>query len=120
MLLEEYRKMNCSVKTFCRMCSYRCPIAVNIEQGKIRKITGDKDHPVSKGRLCVKGNAILDLVYSPARLLKPLKKVDGQWQEIDLEVALQEISQKILSIKEKYGVKKHRRLEGGICRFNTG
>jgi anaerobic selenocysteine-containing dehydrogenase len=105
MLLEEYRKMNCSVKTFCRMCSYRCPIAVNIEQGKIRKITGDKDHPVSKGRLCVKGNAILDLVYSPARLLKPLKKVDGQWQEIDLEVALQEISQKILSIKEKYGVK---------------
>ncbi|MFY9140770.1 MAG: molybdopterin-dependent oxidoreductase [Thermacetogeniaceae bacterium] len=105
MLIKNYSEANCSVKTFCRMCSYRCPIVVYIEQGKIKKITGDKDHPVTKGRLCVKGSAILDLVYSPARLLKPLKKVGERWQEIDLEIALQEISQKILSIKEKYGAK---------------
>lgn len=105
MLIKDYNKANCSVKTFCRMCSYHCPIVVFIEQGKIKKITGDKDHPVNKGRLCVKGSAILDLVYSPARLLKPLKKVGEQWQEIDLDVALQEISQRILSIKEKYGAK---------------
>jgi len=105
MPMRNYSEANCSVKTFCRMCSYRCPIVVLIEQGKIKKITGDKDHPVTKGRLCVKGSAILDLVYSPARLLKPLKKVGERWQEIDLETALQEISQKILSIKEKYGAK---------------
>ena len=53
----------------------------------------------------MKGRAILDLVYSPERILKPLKKVDGKWQEIDLEVALREISQRMLSIKEKYGAK---------------
>lgn len=105
MLIKNYSEANCSVKTFCRMCSYRCPIVVVIEQGKIKKIIGNKEHPFNKGKLCVKGRAILDLVYSPVRILKPLKKVGERWQEIDLEVALQEISQKMLSIKEKYGAK---------------
>lgn len=92
------------MKTFCRMCSHHCAINVVMEEGKIKEIKGNV-HPFSKGRLCIKGRAILDLIYSPKRLLKPLKKAGNQWQEIELETALHEISQKMRAIKERDGAK---------------
>lgn len=92
-----------NVNTYCRMCSYRCPIIVSVKQGKIIKIAGDKAYPFTGGRLCVKGNAILDLVYSPERLFKPLKRVGDKWQEVDIEVALHEIARRVMLTKYKYG-----------------
>lgn len=105
MLVKKENELDRRIKTFCRMCSYRCPIVVHLEEGKIKRVVGDKDYQSTKGRLCVKGNAIMDLVYSPERILCPLKKVDGKWRKIDLDVALHEISQRLLSIKEKEGAR---------------
>jgi formate dehydrogenase (coenzyme F420) alpha subunit len=97
---------NTHTKTFCRMCSHHCAIEVVMEkEGKIKEIKGNVQHPFNEGRLCVKGRAILDLIYSPKRLLKPLKKVGNQWQEIELDMALHEISQKMQVIKDRDGAK---------------
>ncbi|HUY83528.1 MAG TPA: hypothetical protein VMU86_03065, partial [Steroidobacteraceae bacterium] len=57
------------------MCACRCGIKVHLEDGKLRHIEGDRDHPVNRGVLCAKGSAGIMTAVSPARLTAPLKRV---------------------------------------------
>lgn len=90
------------VKTMCRMCDNHCGIDVYIEDGKPVHIEGN-NHYWNKGRLCVKGRAGVDIYNDPNRLLKPLKKVNGSFVEIELEQALDELAERILKISDEYG-----------------
>ena len=47
--------------TFCRICEGSCGFVAEIENNKIVKYYGDKDHPVSKGYTCIKGRSFLDI-----------------------------------------------------------
>jgi anaerobic selenocysteine-containing dehydrogenase len=94
-----------TVQTLCRMCDDRCAINVYLEDGKIVDIDGYKDHPWNRGRLCVKARAAVDMVYHPERLLKPLKKTKKGFEEIPLEQALDEIAERLSTVKEKYGAR---------------
>ena len=66
-----------TINTTCRLCLVRCgmvaethddvigdkniPNAIpNVEPGTVYKVQGDRDHPLSKGYLCVKGKASVD------------------------------------------------------------
>ena len=62
-------------RTTCYMCACRCGIKVHLEDGKLRYIEGDRDHPVNRGVLCAKGSAGIMTAISPARLTNPLKRV---------------------------------------------
>lgn len=94
-----------SIKTLCRMCDDRCGINVYLdEQDTIVDVDGS-NHRWNKGRLCAKGRAGVDIFNHPDRLLKPLKKVDGQFVEIELEQALDEIAGQMKKIAEKYGAR---------------
>ena len=79
-------------KTTCYMCACRCGIDVHIENGKVKYIEGNKDHPVNQGVLCAKGSAGIMQHYSPARLKAPLKRVgprgSGNFEEISWTEAL--------------------------------
>jgi anaerobic selenocysteine-containing dehydrogenase len=94
-----------TVQTLCRMCDDRCAVNVYLEDGKIVDIDGYKDHPWNRGRLCVKARAAVDMVYHPERLLKPLKKTKKGFEEIPLEQALDEIAERLSTVKEKYGAR---------------
>jgi anaerobic selenocysteine-containing dehydrogenase len=107
-----------SEETFCRMCDERCGIIINFADGRIVDVTGSKNHPISKGRTCVKARVIGDYVYSPQRLLKPLKKTNKGWEEIDLDRALDEIAEKIKCIQSKYGNKSVGVWKGEAIGFN--
>ncbi|MGH6717943.1 MAG: molybdopterin-dependent oxidoreductase, partial [Alphaproteobacteria bacterium] len=78
--------------TTCYMCACRCGIKVNLIDGAIRYIEGNRDHPVNHGVLCAKGSAGIMQHYSPARLRKPLKRVgergEGRFEEIEWDEAL--------------------------------
>lgn len=64
------------IKTTCRLCLVRCGMVVEKDRnGKIKRISGDREHPLSKGYLCVKGNASLDLTNSPKRVVHPMKRI---------------------------------------------
>ena len=79
-------------KTTCYMCACRCGIDVHIQDGTVRYIAGNKDHPVNRGVLCGKGSAGIMQHYSPARLKKPLLRTgprgSGEFREIEWEEAL--------------------------------
>ncbi|HEC62511.1 MAG TPA: hypothetical protein ENI27_09720 [bacterium] len=92
--------------TICRQCDMHCGINVEIENGKIVKISGLKSHPQNQGRLCPKAPAAMDMVYHPERLLKPLKKdEDGSFHEIPLSQAMDEIAAKLIELKERHGAR---------------
>ncbi len=90
--------------TICRQCDMHCGINVHIENGKLVKISGLKEHPQNKGRLCPKGPAAIETVYHPDRVVKPLKRAeDGSFREIPLVRAMDEIAARLVSIKELHG-----------------
>lgn len=89
--------------TLCRMCAERCGLNIYMEDGRIVDIDGCIDQPYNQGVICSKGRAAVDLVYHPDRILKPLKKTEEGWQEIELEQALDEIAEKFLKIQKEYG-----------------
>ena len=78
--------------TTCYMCACRCGIKVHLQDGEIRYIQGNRNHPVNKGVLCAKGSAGIMNYKSPARLQKPLKRVgprgSGEFKEIEWDEAL--------------------------------
>ncbi|MGB1581580.1 MAG: molybdopterin-containing oxidoreductase family protein, partial [Nevskiales bacterium] len=63
----------------------------------------DKTHPVSKGYACIKGSAIGELHHDPDRVNYPLKKVNGEWQQISWDQAISEIGSKVKSLRKEHG-----------------
>ncbi len=93
-------------KTACILCSQNCGIVVEQdEKGHFGKIIGDKEHPVSEGYLCQKATR-LNYYQNQARLTAPLrKKADGSFEEISWDIAIKEIAQKLVHIRDTYGGK---------------
>jgi molybdopterin guanine dinucleotide-containing S/N-oxide reductase-like protein len=56
-------------------CPDACAVLITIEDGRAKRIQGDPDHPVTRGFLCAKVAKYLDRVYSPGRVLYPMRRV---------------------------------------------
>ncbi|MFC2070565.1 molybdopterin-dependent oxidoreductase [Chloroflexota bacterium] len=93
------------IKSDCIMCINSCGINGYVEDGKLVKVEGMEEHGVSKGYICPRGEALVEYVYSPDRLQYPMKKVDGEFQRITWDEALDTIASELHEIKEKYGAK---------------
>jgi len=96
------------VKNTCpRDCYDTCSIITYVENDKIIKIEGNKEHPITQGILCPKGYLLKDYVYREDRLKHPLKRVgakgEGKFEEISLDSALEIVASKIREIINKYG-----------------
>ena len=80
---------------------------VTVEDGVATKLRGNPDHPYSRGELCPKVNRFLDRVYSPDRLLYPLRRVgakgDGRFERISWDAALAEIAREWRSRVDRFG-----------------
>jgi len=96
-------KMSKIIKSACALdCFDACAMLVTVEEGKVTKVTGDPDHPITKGYICNKGRAHVDRMYSVDRLLYPLKKNNGRFNEISWEEAIDLITQKLqLTLNQK-------------------
>ena len=91
--------------TTCYMCACRCGIKVWLQDGQVRYIQGNRDHPVNRGVLCAKGASGIMQHYSPARLRKPLLRVGergaGEFREIEWEEALDIATAWLAPIRER-------------------
>ena len=108
------------VKSACYSCNTCCEVLVFIDEatGKILKVEGDPESPISRGLLCAKGLASRDLVYNPGRLKHPLKRAgergEGKWEQISWEEALDQIAEKLIQYREQYGPQGVAFLQGTI------
>lgn len=87
---------------FPSVCSLDCPdqcgLLIHKKDGKIVKIEGDPDHPVTQGAICNKVRHMAERVYDPARLRYPLKRVgpkgEGRFERISWKEAVDTIAER--------------------------
>src|SRR5215217_2815681 len=83
-------------------CPDTCSMRVTVEDGVAVDLRGDRDHPFTRGFLCRKMARYLDRVYSPERLLHPLRRVGpkgaGRFEPIGWDEALAEVAARFAAI----------------------
>src|SRR6202453_4658675 len=97
-------------------CPDACGVLITVEDGRATKIKGDPAHPVVQGFLCAKVAKYLDRVYSPDRVLYPMRRVGSKglspargnaveavWQRITWDEALDEIASRFRAIIAEFG-----------------
>lgn len=55
--------------TYCRICEALCGVVATVEDGRLVKLRPDDDNPLSRGRVCPKGIAMVDVQNDPDRVL---------------------------------------------------
>ena len=97
-------------------CPDACGVLITVEEGRATKIQGDPAHPVTRGFLCAKVAKYLDRVYSPDRVLYPMRRITPKgpvagenaratqaWQRISWDEALDDISSRFKQITSEFG-----------------
>lgn len=85
--------------TICPFCGTGCSILLGARKGKIVRARGNRDSPVNKGVLCVKGRfGSFEYVNHPDRLTTPLVRRDGELREASWEEALDLVAGKLGAI----------------------
>jgi anaerobic selenocysteine-containing dehydrogenase len=91
-------------------CPDACSVLITIEDGRATKIQGDPEHPITRGFLCAKVAKYLDRVYSPDRVLYPMRRVaakgthgDAVFRRITWDEAFHEIVTKFRHLSAEYG-----------------
>ncbi len=95
------------VRTCCRACIGKCGVLAHVKDGRVIKLEGDPDQPMSKGGMCAKGLAGIQALYHPNRNKYPMQRVgargENKWKRISWEEALDIIAKKLMETREKYG-----------------
>jgi anaerobic selenocysteine-containing dehydrogenase len=94
-----------TARTLCnRDCPDTCGIVATVRDGRVVKLAGDPDHPVTRGFLCWRTNHFLELQYGPARLTTPLRRdPDGVHRPVSWDQALDFVAQRLLAIRAESG-----------------
>ncbi len=95
------------VPSICEMCFWKCGIRGKVVDGRLVRIEGNPDHPLSQGRLCSRGNAGIDLLYDPDRLRQPLERIgprgQGRFRPISWDEAFARVGGEFRRIIDAYG-----------------
>jgi anaerobic selenocysteine-containing dehydrogenase len=88
-------------------CPDTCAFLYHVEDGKLVEVTGDPEHPMTRGGLCVKLKDFAEHHYNPDRVLYPMRRVgpkgSGQFTRISWDEALTKIKNRWTEIIGKYG-----------------
>src|SRR5690348_2058064 len=91
------------VKSVCPYCAVGCGQNVYVKDEQVVQIEGDPDSPISRGRLCPKGSASLQLTTGPQRLtkIKYRRPHATEWEELDLDTAMDMIADRVLAVRQE-------------------
>jgi formate dehydrogenase major subunit len=89
------------VASVCPYCAVGCGQQVFVQRDKVTQIEGDPDSPVSRGRLCPKGSASLQLTTGDARQYQVLyRRPHGtEWEALDLDTAMDMIADRLIATR---------------------
>ncbi len=85
-----------------------CGIVVTVKDGKLVKVEGDPEHPITQGRLCPRCLDLKEIEYNKDRVLHPLKRDPkdrgkDKWVQTTWDEALDLIEEHVNKIKQEYG-----------------
>lgn len=88
-------------------CPDTCSLLLHKENGKIVKVTGNPDHPITQGAICNKVRNMAERVYHSERVLYPLRRIgakgEGKFERISWDEAIEEISRRYKSLIRDFG-----------------
>jgi formate dehydrogenase major subunit len=90
-------------KNLCTHCSVGCTVIAEVVNGVWTGQEPGWDSPINRGSHCCKGAAVRDDVLTERRLRYPMKLVDGKWNRVSWDQAIEEIGNQLLTIREKSG-----------------
>src|SRR5215204_7716900 len=90
-------------KNICTHCSVGCTVIAEVVNGVWVGQEPGWDSPISRGSHCAKGASTRELVHGDRRLKYPMKLVNGQWQKVSWDQAINEIGDKMMEIRAKSG-----------------
>ena len=87
----------------CPLCEAICGLELRYTDGRLDAIRGDAEDPFSRGHVCPKGNALIDLERDPDRLRRPLRRTGSDWAEIGWDEALAEAGSRLAAVQREHG-----------------
>ena len=90
-------------KSICPYCAVGCGQNVFVKDGRVTQIEGDPDSPVSRGRLCPKGSASLQLTTGTARRYDVLYRRPhaADWEVLDLDTAMEMVAERVIATRRE-------------------
>lgn len=92
------------VPSACWQCVTRCPNIAYVEDGRLVKLEGQPNSIRTEGKMCAKGQAGVNQVYDPDRILYPMRRVgkrgEGKWKRISWDEALGEIAARLKKLRD--------------------
>ena len=91
------------VKSVCTHCSVGCTVIAEVDNGVWVGQEPGFDSPINLGSHCAKGASVREHAHSDRRLKYPMKLEGGKWKKVSWEDAINDIGDKMLSIREQSG-----------------
>jgi len=96
--------MTRTLRTACtRDCPDACQILATVEDGKVVRLRGDPDHPITRGFLCYRTDHFLERQYSSERLTRPLVRRGGALEPASWDEALDLVAAKLGEARDRHG-----------------
>ena len=91
--------------TFCRLCEAQCGMVATVKNGRVTKITPDRDHVTAEGHICIKGPSVVHVTYDEDRVTTPLKRsgMPGEFEPVGWDAALDDIACRLRQVNETCG-----------------
>ncbi|HEU5307040.1 MAG TPA: molybdopterin-dependent oxidoreductase, partial [Acidimicrobiia bacterium] len=88
----------------CPLCECMCGLQVDVEDGHVTLIRGDRDDVWSKGYLCPKGTTLGHLHDDPDRIREPMVRDGDTWREVSWDEAFARCEELIHGVLDRYGI----------------
>ena len=98
--------MDAAVRTVyraCNLCEAICGLEIKVDGPRIVSIRGDDADPFSRGHICPKGVALMDIHDDPKRLRRPMRRTGSEWTEISWEEAFDLAAERLAAIRTRHG-----------------
>jgi len=92
-----------NILTTCVYCGAGCGLYISVLDGEIVDVLPAKEHPISQGKLCIKGWNTASFVYHPDRLKTPLIRRGDGFEEATWDEALSLVAERLSTIKAESG-----------------
>jgi anaerobic selenocysteine-containing dehydrogenase len=88
----------------CPLCEAMCGLDIDVRDGRVAGIRGNRDDTWSHGHLCPKGATLGALHEDPDRIRQPMIKVDGQWREVTWDAAFRRCTELLAPVIAEHGI----------------